>query len=440
MKLILIKKQRISQKAQYQIQIRLKKLLDIFDENPDGIKKAELCALLEVKLRTLEGMRNTLCQRGYSIKTSGKGVGIWWRDKAAETGEIMTEAAATHLQAEAAVYLYMLQTSQEIYTKESLFQKLRSLDMSFEEDEKKKLYASQSDKFNKIIDILKNEGQINFVKHKDGKEYIELSRDASVCIPVLSSFYDGDFQEDSYELLDYLQNYSGKLDNNLISVKSKLELILDGEIRENINGYEVRGRYSDMSSIAEMISSRLGESGYRKNAIHIRYHNRQNILHEYDFKVGLIYYSKIQNNVYLLGEKLDTGEISNLRLAGVESVEKLTVLNDIYLSAAYIDIFDKMFGAAYENEEHEVEVAFQMFGSIPDKIRQLHSSRGRHSRLLEKDGKLYYTDTIIGLSEFAAFLRQFGKSCEVIRPKRLREEMAKSPERVLKRYKEEGLL
>ena len=32
--------------SQEQIQLRLKKMLDLFDENPDGIKKDELCLRL----------------------------------------------------------------------------------------------------------------------------------------------------------------------------------------------------------------------------------------------------------------------------------------------------------------------------------------------------------------------------------------------------------
>ena len=240
--------------------------------------------------------------------------------------------------------------------------------------------------------------------------------------------------------MDYLQYYSGGIDNNLISVKSKLELLLDGEIREHICGYEVRGRHSDTSTIADDISSCLAKSSYRHNAVHIRYRDRKNMVYNYNFKVGLIYYSKVQNNIYMLGEELDTGDIFNLRLSGVESVKKISVSNDIYLSSKYLDIFDKMFGASYEREEYDVEVLFDMFGSVPEKIRQLHSSRLHYSMLEEDNGKLVYTDKIIGLSEFAAFLRQFGKSCEVKKPQALRDEMAKSPERVLKRYKDEGII
>ncbi|MBQ9233767.1 MAG: WYL domain-containing protein [Lachnospiraceae bacterium] len=425
--------------SQEQIQLRLKKMLDLFDENPDGIKKDELCLRLGVKIRNAEGMKNTLCQNGYKIKTQGKGVGVWWRDKSEEDDALMTEETSTHLHAEAAIYLYLIKTSPESYTKDGLFQKMRSLDISLEE-EKKKLYSSQSDKYNKIIKILQEEGLINLVKHKDGKEYVELSKDASVCIPVFSSLFDEDFQKDAYELLDYLQYYSGGIDNNLISVKSKLELLLDGEIREHICGYEVRGRHSDTSTIADDISSCLAKSSYRHNAVHIRYRDRKNMVYNYNFKVGLIYYSKVQNNIYMLGEELDTGDIFNLRLSGVESVKKISVSNDIYLSSKYLDIFDKMFGASYEREEYDVEVLFDMFGSVPEKIRQLHSSRLHYSMLEEDNGKLVYTDKIIGLSEFAAFLRQFGKSCEVKKPQALRDEMAKSPERVLKRYKDEGII
>ena len=121
------------------------------------------------------------------------------------------------------------------------------------------------------------------------------------------------------------------------------------------------------------------------------------------------------------------------------SVSALSDENECYMSEKFQSIMEKMFGATYDHQEYEVLVHFAKFGSIPEKIKQLSGTR-RYSTLYEEDEKLVYTDRIIGLSEFAAYLRQFGKSCEVISPQILRDEMAKSPERVLKRYKEEGVI
>ena len=255
----------------------------------------------------------------------------------------------------------------------------------------------------------------------------------------MSTKPDQNFQEAAYALLDYLQNYSGMLDSNLLSVKSKLELLLDGELREMVRAYELRGRHSDTSKIVEEINERFRSVNYQKNVIHIIYRNRKNEKSEIDYKVGLIYYSKMQDNIYLLGEVQSTGDIINLRMSGVESVSALSDENECYMSEKFQSIMEKMFGATYDHQEYEVLVHFAKFGSIPEKIKQLSETR-RYSTLYEEDEKLVYTDRIIGLSEFAAYLRQFGKSCEVISPQILRDEMAKSPERVLKRYKEEGVI
>ena len=426
--------------TQEEIQLRLQKMLELFDEHPEGIKKDELFLALGVKARTAENMRNSLCQSGYRIETRGRGTGVWWRDKAAEEGNsVLSEPASTALHAEAAIYLYFIQTGCTIYTKESLFQKVRSLDTSVEEEDRKMMHASQSEKYNKIIDILIDEGHIKLVKHNDGKEYIEQVTEDSRCIPVMSSALEEEFQDDAYELLEYLQNYSGRLDDNLLSVKAKLEMIIDGELKEKVRSYEVRGRHSDTSSIVADIKRCFGDSDYRQNAIYIKYRNRQGIVVEKNLKVGLLYYSKIQNRIYLLGEDADSGDVLNLLLSGIETVKQLNKKNDVYLSTRYETIFDKMFGVSYDGEEHEVEVTFEIFGSVPDKIRQLSNTR-RYSSCREEGGKLVYTDRIIGLSEFAAYLRQFGWSCEAVRPQKLREEMGKSPERVLNRYREEGVI
>lgn len=424
--------------TQKEIQLRLQRFLELFETYPDGMAKREICEKLGIKIRTAEGMRNTLCQSGYVIETSGKGVGIWWRNKAAEKNEEMTESLAMPIHAEAAVYLYLIQTFPEKFTKESLFQKFRSFRAMTDENEKR-LYASQSEKYAKIIELLIEEGHISFVKGEGGKEYIEPCKEASVCIPVMSTKPDQNFQEAAYALLDYLQNYSGMLDSNLLSVKSKLELLLDGELREMVRAYELRGRHSDTSKIVEEINERFRSVNYQKNVIHIIYRNRKNEKSEIDYKVGLIYYSKMQDNIYLLGEVQSTGDIINLRMSGVESVSALSDENECYMSEKFQSIMEKMFGATYDHQEYEVLVHFAKFGSIPEKIKQLSETR-RYSTLYEEDEKLVYTDRIIGLSEFAAYLRQFGKSCEVISPQILRDEMAKSPERVLKRYKEEGVI
>ena len=425
--------------TQIEIQQRLNNFIKIINDNPDGINKKELCEKLNIKIRSLEGMRNSLCQKGYCIRTSGKGVGIWWRDKSTEEIKDFSEPSSTKLYAEAAVYLYLLQTSSELYTKEGLFQKIRSLNKAVYEENRVKLYASQSDKFKKIIKILKEEGQISIVTLKDGKEYIKPGKEAFVCLPVLSESSDEDYSDSAYKLLDSLQYYSGNFDKNLISVKSKLELLLAGEENEQRSEYEIRGRQIDMSQIAEEIKTRIGNCNYTQNEIRISYYNGKKMTKEYNIKIGLIYYSKNQNTVYILGEKTGGKKIYNLRLSNIGDAKDLKTKNDVYFSDKYLDIFDKMFGASYEDEEYYVKVEFEKTDSMQDKIRQLCNTR-KNSLLREESGKLIYTDKIIGISEFAAYLRQFGEACKVIEPQVLRDEMAKSPNNVLKRYKEEGLL
>lgn len=441
---------------QEEIKMREEQFLKILDENPDGIDKNEICRQLGKKIRTIEGVRNNLIQKGYKIETIRK-TDLWRRNKAEETKVLKLEDSS-YRQANAAMYLYFIKTSDELYTEETIFQKMRKFDKSLDEtedeekkdkdenkrkqinnDNKREMYHSQSSKHKKIIDLLLKEGQIVLVKH-DNDEYIEIPPNASVCMPVMSSSYDEPFQNEAYMLLDYLKDYSGKLDDNLLSVKSKLELLLDGEIRENLKNYEVRGKKVDTAKIAEEIYRTFEKIDYKKKAVCIKYGNKKEKIINYKFKIGMIYYSKVQDTIYIIGEKINNGKIFNLRLDGIESVEELEDKNDIYMSDKYKTIFEEMFGASYEYDEQAVEVKFYKHGSIEDKIRQLSITR-IHSTIIDEDDKQFtYTDKIIGISEFAAYLRQFGNSCEVIKPQVLRDEMAKSPERVLRRYKEEGVI
>ncbi|MDE6914926.1 MAG: WYL domain-containing protein, partial [Lachnospiraceae bacterium] len=53
-----------------------------------------------------------------------------------------------------------------------------------------------------------------------------------------------------------------------------------------------------------------------------------------------------------------------------------------------------------------------------------------------ENNKIIYTDTISGLSDFAKYLRKFGKSAHVIEPQALKNKMKQSFERTLARYEE----
>ncbi len=426
--------------------IRDEKFLEILDENPEGIHTDELRKLLGKKdkplgIRTLEGIRKKYIDKGYVIENLKRGSGIWRRNKAKENGYYHNESEADSDQVEAAFYLYILKTSSKKFTKKSFLKKINSFDVA--KDNRKKSELSQSDKFNRIIDIMQNEGFITLVKSDDGEEYIEIPKESSIYLPVMSMFSGEPYEEDAFNLLNYFKNYSGKLDDILIPIKEKLQFLIDGEITENI--HELRGRKINFSSINEEIYSCFKNINYRENAIHIKYKNQKEKISDYNFKIGLIYYSKNQDTVYILGEKTESGKIFNLKLSCVETAEELEDKNDIYMSKKYENIFDKMFGASYEKEEFEVVVKFDRIESVEEKIKQLNETRRFSSVDIIIDErsqkeKIVYKDKIIGLSEFAAYMRQFGKACEVIEPLTLRNEMAKSPERVLRRYKEEGVI
>lgn len=54
------------------------------------------------------------------------------------------------------------------------------------------------------------------------------------------------------------------------------------------------------------------------------------------------------------------------------------------------------------------------------------------------DGSVLLRDKVVGLSEFAAWLRSYGDAAEVLEPESLRRMMARTGRRMLERYGEEG--
>ena len=84
----------------------------------------------------------------------------------------------------------------------------------------------------------------------------------------------------------------------------------------------------------------------------------------------------------------------------------------------------------------DVIVEFDNVANIERKLRYLSCQR-RYASIEVSSKTIIYKDKISGLTDFAMYLRKFGKCVHVIKPAKLQEMMMYSINRTLSRYKEE---
>lgn len=172
----------------------------------------------------------------------------------------------------------------------------------------------------------------------------------------------------------------------------------------------------------------------------------------YNFHLRNMIYSAEKDKLYLLGiTQIATQNKNSIFIA--ENITDITPGNkdNIFkFSKNEYSIYDEMINVS-EEESHNVTVRFYPmssekidgkiiynYGNLKLKINTLANNRSSTAKIIEyeKEGYYEYKDTIRGLNDFANLLRQFGRSCEVIEPPKLRELMKSSAEKILNLYSE----
>lgn len=157
---------------------------------------------------------------------------------------------------------------------------------------------------------------------------------------------------------------------------------------------------------------------------------------------GLLVYSAEKDTVYLMGKKANAaGKIKAghhiLNMNFVTAIEATEYTNEFWHSDEYMSIFAEMFSIADEKPE-KVIVEFDNIRSVRRKIGRLLWQRPKASLSVNNEQTFIYTDVIRGMSDFASYLRRYGKSCRVIEPASLRKIMDETVKHSIARYEEAG--
>lgn len=112
------------------------------------------------------------------------------------------------------------------------------------------------------------------------------------------------------------------------------------------------------------------------------------------------------------------------KLSGVEEHGQKTE-EDRTGEALIEKLAPQVWGNCFQDEPEHVKVRFYNEANVWEKVKRDLACRTK-GQLYEKDGFLYYEDTVYGISKFRPWIYSFGSSAIVLEPKSLREHIIAS--------------
>lgn len=390
-------------------------------KNSDGVSKVELMTTLDIKERSLENMIKELKNAGWDIVNEK---GLYKLRNKEEIDEKKEEPESQKADVYKVLILFCLMDKNGV----KLELGERELYKAVSGDD----VGSGSEWFTTAIEEMLAEGFIQ----KHGSRYSLGMNSPRLVVGIYDDY-------DDTMLLDLARELSQKADSSeaIKRIKERIEWQYSGQDEAYGNNIYIRqGRHKNMDAVMGLIKDKLLTVPYMEKALALSYRTRGDELVETEVKVGMLLYSASLDCTYVLGEKVDDAEdIICLRISGIESIKAIeNVANDVYNTKKYEDIYKKMFGIGYGKEE-KVEIAFADKPYVKSIFDKLYTDRRKQGgspdiRRLE-DGRLLYTDTVIGMNNLLPYIRRMrAENCEVIKPEELRNQMKQSAERILKRY------
>ena len=227
------------------------------------------------------------------------------------------------------------------------------------------------------------------------------------------------------------------LQNTYASIDRKLAHSLpEQDVKTKTVSIHRIGKQSTISEDQLELLQAFREYPFSDRVLMIPYRTNNGRLIRCSFSTGLLLYSAETNRIYLLGRN-DKKENTIIPLDRVQT-DAITIQTDsynyLYQSPEFLRMYDEMFHLSTE-EPAAVRVRFTNLPFIYAKIRRLCEVRTHASMKLTADGtELLYTDTLRGLSDFARYLRRFGRSALVDEPAELRTMMMETSRKVMELY------
>lgn len=180
----------------------------------------------------------------------------------------------------------------------------------------------------------------------------------------------------------------------------------------------------------EMIDNLLEAIEY-KHTLKIIYIDLKGTLYKYTLFPVKIAYDNLENGYYLIAFDANS-EVYPLKLDRIQkySSSKTTISK---IDTSILEIAPFVWGMSFRDTPQKVKVRFKNEANVFNKVRRDLSTRTKGS-LYEKDGFLFYEDTVYGISNFKNWIFGYGSSVIVEKPASLRKQIIDSYKRRLKMY------
>lgn len=287
--------------------------------------------------------------------------------------------------------------------------------------------------FDKLIRSLLEQGILTQVK-KRAKLF-----PSGQGIPVLLNLD----QDEMWALCDKLESVApgNPFYTELQSIYQKLSVLgaEANDMDENI--YHIYGKkYSQFNNVRNLLTN-IPLQSCVVNIVKYYYKSfNSGKLNSVYMATGIIVYSTDKDRAYILGKQTSaSGKIYDghivIRLDSVVKVEATNKPNKYWLSKEFYEICETMYSIASDTKQEKIVVEFDNIGNIRSKLENILYQR-KQAKLSYVDNKIIYTDVVMGLPDVENYLRQFGKSCRILEPLKLKELMQYSVAKSLNAYEE----
>lgn len=185
------------------------------------------------------------------------------------------------------------------------------------------------------------------------------------------------------------------------------------------DSYRTIHDYQELTSRLQIID----EAIKKKKSLSMNYKNSIGEILKITFQPLKISYDESENLYCVLS--VSENKIQVHRLDRILDLRPGTEKVDAGDSSIIDSIAPQVWGNCFSEQPEHVKVKFYNEANVWEKVKRDLACRTK-GHLYEKDGYLYYEDTVYGISKFRPWIYGFGSSAIVQEPKSLREHIIKS--------------
>ena len=195
--------------------------------------------------------------------------------------------------------------------------------------------------------------------------------------------------------------------------------------RQNSHFFQIKDSYRTIHNYREL-TERLQfveEAIEEQQPLCIKYKNARNEISQFSFQPLKISYDETENLYCILSTYQGQIQVYRLdRILGLWPGQEEVETGNVSLIQ---ELAPQVWGNCFLEKPEQVKVKFYNEANVWEKVKRDLACRTK-GQLYEKDGFLYYEDTVYGISKFRPWIYGFGSSAIVLEPQSLREHIIAS--------------